>query len=152
MTKLRLLLVGGVLLLAFASASAQTGIGVRGLFGIDGNAYGGAELTYQKIGRSEFDLGWANDSWKLTGLKLFNLLSSGGYGIYAGVGGGLGYYKTHTYSEWYGTLAVDLGSYLMLGPIQLGLDWRPEWYVINHTGNNVGFNLALSARLVFGRR
>jgi hypothetical protein len=140
-----------LLILMFGTASAQIAIGARGLFGMDGNAYGGVELSVQNIGRSEFDLGWANDSWKFTGLKLFNLLGGRGMGLYAGIGGGLGYYRTQEYDEVYGTLAVDLGSYLMLGPVQLGLDWRPEWYVINHSGSNVSSNVALSARLALGR-
>ena len=133
------------------SASAQWAVGARGLLGIEGNAYGGLELSVQNIGRSEFDLGWANESWKFTGLKLFRLLRSRSFGLYAGLGGGMGYYNTHVYDEFYGTLAVDLGTYLKFGPVQLGLDWRPEWYVINHSGSDVSFNVALSARLALGK-
>jgi hypothetical protein len=151
MKKLRYIFVAVLLLFIFGVASAQWAIGARGLFGVEGNAYGGVELSVQNIGRSEFDLGWANDSWKFTGLKLFSLLGGRQMGLYAGLGGGIGYYNSHVYDELYGTLAVDLGSYLMLGPVQVGLDWRPEWYVINHSGSNVSFNLALSARLALGR-
>jgi len=152
MKKLRFCLVALLLVLMFGSVSAQFAVGARGLCGVEGNAYGGVELSVQKIGRSEFDLGWANNSWKFTGLKLFNLLGGGGFGLYAGAGGGFGYYNSHEYDEVFGTLALNLGSYVMLGPVQVGLDWRPEWYIINHSGSDVSFNVALSARLVFGRR
>lgn len=151
MKKLRYYLTALVLVLMFGSASAQFAVGARGLFGVEGNAYGGVELSVQKIGHSEFDLGWANNSWKFTGLKLFSLIEGRGFGLYAGAGGGFGYYNTHVYDEVFGTLALDLGSYVMLGPVQVGLDWRPEWYIINHSGSDVSFNVALSVRLAFGR-
>ncbi|MEZ5071125.1 MAG: hypothetical protein R2751_09175 [Bacteroidales bacterium] len=130
-------------------ANGQTGIGARGILGVDGNAYGGGELSIQKLGRSEFDLGWANDSWKLTGLKLFEFTNNPGSGIYGGIGGGLGY--SDWYDEFFGNFALDLGAYILVGPIQLGLDWRPEWNVFNYWGNDVTFNVALSGRFVFGR-
>lgn len=133
-----------------APASAQVGIGIRGLFGVEGNSYGGAELSVQALGRSEFDLGRANDSWKLTGLKLVRFSKSTNFGFYGGIGGGLGY--TERYDEWFGTFALDLGTYLLFGPIQVGLDWRPEWNVFSYPGKDVAFNVALSGRLVFGRR
>jgi len=63
----------------------------------------------------------------------------------------MGYYNTHVYDEFYGTLAVDLGTYLKFGPVQLGLDWRPEWFVMNHSGSDVSFNVSLNARLALGR-
>jgi hypothetical protein len=151
MKKLRYLIVAVPLFFVLSAASAQWAIGARGLFGVEGNAYGGVELSVQNIARSEFDLGWANDSWKFTGLKLFSLLGGRGAGLYAGLGGGIGYYNSNLYDEVYGTLAADLGCYVMLGPVQVGLDWRPEWFVINHSGSDVSFNLALSARLALGR-
>ncbi len=151
MKKLRYYFATLLLILMLGSASGQIAVGARGLFGVEGNAYGGVELSVQNIGRSEFDLGWANNSWKFTGLKLFNLLRSGSFGLYAGAGGGIGYYNSHEYDEIFGTLALNLGSYLMLGPVQVGLDWRPEWYIINHSGSDVSFNVALGARLALGR-
>jgi len=151
MTKLKYFFTALILAGLVASVSAQWAVGARGLLGVEGNAYGGVELSVQNIGRSEFDLGWANESWKFTGLKLFSLLRAGSFGLYAGLGGGIGYYNTHVYDEFYGTLALDLGTYLKVGPVQLGLDWRPEWYVINYSRQDVGFNLALSARLALGR-
>lgn len=132
-----------------AGCFSQTAIGARGLFGVDGNAYGGLEFSLQKPGQSEFDLGFLNDSWKFTGLKLFELIPSNGIGLYLGAGMGLGYYQP--YDEVFATFAGNIGSYIMLGPIQVGLDWRPEWNFFNTPGNDLTFNLALSGRLVFGR-
>lgn len=140
----------GLLAIMITSASAQTAIGARGLFGVEGNSYGGIELSIQKPGRSEFDLGWANDSWKFTGLKLVNFIPRRNFGFYGGIGGGLGY--THRYDELFGSFALDLGTYILIGPIQLGLDWRPEWNVFNYQGNDISFNVALSGRLLFGKR
>ena len=147
--KLKILFASGLLMTMFATAGAQTGIGARGIWGLDGGAYGGLELSIQSIGRFEFDLGWSNDSWKFTGLKLFNLIGGGKFGLYGGFGAGIGYSNLN--DEVFGTFAVDLGTYVRLGPIQLGLDWRPEWNVFNAPNSDVSFNLALSARLMFGK-
>jgi hypothetical protein len=88
-----------IFLFMISNLSGQTAIGARGLFGVEGNSYGGAELSIQKPGRSEFDFGRANDSWKLTGLKLVNLTRGRDYAIYGGVGGGLGY--SQRYDEFF---------------------------------------------------
>jgi len=140
-----------VLLASFIlPAAAQVGIGARGLFGIDGNAYGGLEFSYQKLGKKELDLGFSNNSWKATGLKLFNIIPGEDFALYGGLGIGVGY--NDYYDEAFSCLAADLGAYLLFGPIQLGLDWRPEWNFFNAPGSDVTFNLALSMRLVFGRK
>jgi len=133
-----------------ALSSAQVGIGVRGIFGVEGNSYGGAEFSFQKLGRSEFDFGLSNDSWKFTGLKLINIVPRRNFALYGGIGGGLGY--SNRYDELFGSFALDLGTYILVGPIQLGLDWRPEWNVFNYPGHDLSFNVALSGRLVFGKR
>jgi hypothetical protein len=145
-----LIAVAIILFPLLTGVSAQTGIGARGIFGVSGNSYGGAELSLQKLGRHEFDVGWANDSWKFTGLKLLNFIPARNFGLYGGAGAGIGY--THRYDEFFGNFALDLGTYILIGPIQLGLDWRPEWNLFNYPGNDLSFNLALSGRLVFGAR
>lgn len=132
------------------SVSAQTAIGARGLFGVEGNSYGGVEISLQKPGRSEFDFGRANESWKFTGLKLINIVPRRNFALYGGVGGGVGY--SERYDELFGSFALDLGTYILIGPIQLGLDWRPEWNVFNYPGQDVSFNVALSGRFLFGKR
>lgn len=132
------------------TVSAQTAIGARGLFGVEGNSYGGIELSIQKPGRVEFDLGWANDSWKFTGLKLVDFIPRKNFALYGGIGGGLGY--SRFYDEFFGSFALDIGTYVLVGPIQIGLDWRPEWNVFNYPGNELSFNVALSGRFLFGKR
>lgn len=129
--------------------SAQTGIGLRGIFGVDGNAYGGLEFSVQKPGRGEFDFGLLNDSWKMTGLKHIAFVDRKNFGVYGGGGFGLGYYDR--YDEIFGTFALNVGSYIMAGRLQMGLDWRPEWNFFNAPGNDLSFNLALSARWVFNK-
>ena len=141
-----------ILVFAFLFTSglnAQTGIGARGLLGVDGNAYGGLEFSIQKIGKYELDLGLMNDSWKATGLKLRPFIERNNFGVYGGYGIGIGYYDP--YDELFGTFALNLGSYLTLGRIQIGLDWRPEWNFFNAPGKDLSFNLALSTRWLFGR-
>jgi len=138
------------LIIICSVASAQTGIGARGIFGVEGNSYGGVELSIQKLGRSGFNFGRANESWKFTGLKLVNFIPRRNFALYGGVGGGLGY--TNRYDEWFGAFALDLGAYILIGPLQLGLDWRPEWNVFNYPGQDLTFNVALGGRLVFGKR
>ena len=133
-----------------SSASAQTAIGARGLFGVEGNSYGGVEFSVQKPGRSEFNFGRANESWKFTGLKLFNFIPRRNFAMYGGIGGGIGY--SDRYEDFFGSFALDLGAYVLIGPIQLGLDWRPEWNLFNYSGNDVAFNVALSGRFLFGKR
>lgn len=132
-----------------ASSYGQTAIGARGIFGVDGNAYGGLEFSVQKPGRGEFDLGMMNDSWKATGLKHWSLIDRRNLGLYWGGGVGIGYYDP--YDELFGTFALNFGTYAMLGKLQLGLDWRPEWNFFNAPGRDLSFNLALSGRWVFGK-
>lgn len=131
-------------------AQSQVGIGARGILGVDGNAYGGLEFSIQKPGQYELDLGLLNDSWKATGLKHFAFVDRRNFGMYGGGGVGIGYYDY--FDELYGTFALNLGSYIMLGRLQTGLDWRPEWNFFNAPGNDLSFNLALSARWMFGKR
>lgn len=132
------------------AVEAQVGIGARGILGVDGNAYGGLEFSIQNPGQYELDLGLLNDSWKATGLKHFAFVDRRNFGVYGGGGIGLGYYDY--FDELYGTFALNLGSYIMLGRLQTGLDWRPEWNFFNAPGDDLTFNLALSARWMFGRR
>ncbi|MCK4750989.1 MAG: hypothetical protein KAT15_28215 [Bacteroidales bacterium] len=150
MKKLRYIIASLLVAFGFIFVSAQTGIGARGIFGVEGNSYGGVELSIQKLGRSEFDFGRSNDSWKFTGLKLINIVPRRNFALYGGIGGGVGY--SRRYDELFGAFALDLGTYILIGPVQLGLDWRPEWNVFNYTGNDLSFNVALSGRLVFGKR
>lgn len=143
------ILISIIALVSALAVQAQTGIGARGILGVDGNAYGGLEFSIQKIGEYELDLGLIGDSWKITGLKHVSIVDRNNFGVYGGGGIGIGYYDR--FDELFGTFALNLGSYIMLGRLQVGLDWRPEWNFFNAPGNELSFNLALSARWVFGK-
>ena len=138
-----------LLCMAGLGIHGQTGIGARGLFGMDGNAYGGIEFSIQRPAKFELDLGVIGESWKATGVKLVPFVDRENFGVYGGYGLGLGSYDD--FNELYGTFALDLGTYLMLGKLQTGLDWRPEWNFFNSPRNDLSFNLALSFRWMFGK-
>jgi len=146
----RILILSVAILLFAVNIEAQVGVGARGLFGTDGNAYGGVELSIQKLGKYEFDLGTMNDSWKATGLKLFPFIQNRNLGLYGGGGVGIGYYEPQ--DDIFGSLALNLGGYIMIGRVQLGLDWRPEWSFSYPYERSLGFNTAFSVRWVFGRK
>ena len=145
----RLMIIIAIAIGFIMNTNAQVGVGGRGIFGWDGNAYGGFEFSIQKLDRYELDLGIMHDSWKATGLKLFPFVERNNFGLYGGAGVGIGYYDP--IDEVFGTFALNIGSYITLGRLQLGLDWRPEWNFFNAPGNDLSFNTALSARWVFGK-
>ena len=132
------------------SAQSQVGVGARGLFHYNGNAYGGLELSIQKIYKYELDLGVVGDSWKATGLKLIPIIEKKRVGLYGGAGLGVGYYAPE--EDIYGTLAFDIGAFIRFGRIQLGLDWRPEYNFSYPPDSDLSFSTALSARWVFGQK
>ncbi len=143
----RYILLLGIVVFTTSFAFSQVGVGARGIFGMDGGAYGGVEFSIQKPCQYELDLGLLNDSWKATGLKHWAFVEKKNLGLYGGGGIGLGYYDQ--FNEMFGTFALNLGTYLMLGHLQVGLDWRPEWNFFNAPDQNLSFNMALSARWVF---
>lgn len=147
--------LGFLLVMLFFSTAAfsQLAVGVRGgTFGVDGNSYGGVEVSIQDIGNYEFDLGWiSNDSWKVTGLKLFSLIGNEKkLSLYGGIGLGAG---VNSANEFNANFALDAGISLRLIKIlQLTLDYRPEWAMTNNSSNNTRFswnNIALGVRIAF---
>jgi len=144
------ILISALIMLFTISAQSQVGVGARGLFKYDGNAYGGLELSIQKINKYELDLGFSGDSWKATGLKLFPFIERKRVGLYGGAGMGVGYYSPE--EDIYGTLAFDIGAFMRIGRLQLGLDWRPEYNFSYPPDSDLSFSTALSARWVFGKK
>lgn len=144
------IIISAIALIFAMNTQAQVGVGARGLFGTDGNAYGGVEFSVQKLGKWELDIGTMNDSWKATGLKLVPFVQRRNFGLYGGGGIGVGYHEI--YDDLFGSLALNLGGYIMVGKVQLGLDWRPEWSFSYPYERSLGFNTAFSARWVFGRK
>jgi len=141
-----------VVLMFSVSGFSQSAIGVRGgVFGIDGNSYGGLEVSYTKIGSMELNVGWTgSDAWKATYLKQFGLIGNANkFLLYAGLGVGAGAIS----SQFHANLAVDAGiSLRLLKFLQLSLDYRPEWAMTSNSYTETSFtwnNIALGVRLAF---
>jgi len=121
----------------------------------------GAEISYQRglsdNNRLEFDLGWRNgnnyDAFKLAGLYQWVWNIDGGFNWYAGVGGGLASFSGRNSLDGNnGTgffVGGDIGiEYNFDIPLQLSLDFRPEFGNNDFTDNTV-FDIALGIRYQF---
>lgn len=133
----------------------------------DNDGFGG-EVSYQrglsKNNRLEFDLGWRNsnnvDAVKLAGLYQWVWNIDGGFNWYAGVGGGIGSWSSDDYyignNKFNGEsntvlfAAGDIGiEYNFDIPIQLSLDFRPEFYFSDGLDDDFGPDIALGIRYRF---
>ncbi|MES2811529.1 MAG: hypothetical protein V4670_03580 [Bacteroidota bacterium] len=158
----KLFLTGFMLVgLAFSSQAQDISKNALGLRLGDNDGFGG-EISYQrglsKSNRLEFDLGLRNsnhvNAFKLTGLYQWVWNIDGGFNWYAGVGGGLASWSVDKdYGDASGTAvfgAGDIGiEYNFDVPIQLSLDYRPEFYLNDDYVNGVGNDIALSIRYRF---
>lgn len=161
-----LLFAGLLLATIFANAQdiSKNALGLR--LG-DNDGFGG-EISYQrglsKSTRLELDLGWRNsnnvDAVKITGLHQWVWNIEGGFNWYAGLGGGIGSWSTKDYyignakykgeSDTVLFAAGDIGiEYNFDAPIQLSLDYRPEFYFSDGINENFGSDIALSIRYRF---
>ena len=152
--------------LAFSTQAQYISKNALGLRLGDNDGFGG-EVSYQrglsKNNRLEFDLGWRNsndvDAFKLVGLYQWIWNIDGGFNWYAGVGGGLGswsYDAPGPGSSDSGTIllaAGDIGIEYNFeeAPIQLSLDFRPEFYFDSddYRDDNFGPDIALGIRYRF---
>jgi opacity protein-like surface antigen len=156
-----------LIVLAFSTHAQDISKNALGLRLGDNDGFGG-EVTYQrglsKNNRLELDLGWRNsnnyDAFKLVGLYQWVWEIDRGFNWYAGVGGGIG---SWSYDK---GITSDSGTFLLAAgdigieynfqeaPIQLSLDFRPEFY-LNNSGNNkfrddnFGPDIALGVRYRF---
>jgi hypothetical protein len=130
-------------------------IGVRGAFGHDHYQYAGVEFSFQKdvreIGRAEYDIGWYSstqwDAYKFTGIRQWKIINKSKFHFYAGVGGGAGLVVfPHAENDFFATVNLNTGIDYTLGFIQLAVDWRPEWTVINNFGTQLGYDVGLAIR------
>jgi opacity protein-like surface antigen len=153
--------------LAFSSQAQDISKNALGLRLGDNDGFSG-EFSYQrglsKNKRLEFDLGWRNsnevDAMKLVGLYQWVWEIENGFNWYAGVGGGIGSWSNSEGST------NDSGVFLLAAgdigieynfqeaPIQLSLDFRPEFYLNNSGSNkfrdeNFGPDIALGIRYRF---
>lgn len=147
--------------LALSSNAQDISKNALGLRLGDNDGFGG-ELSYQrglsKKNRLELDLGWRNsnnvDAIKLAGLYQWVWNIDGGFNWYAGVGGGLASWSLDKkYGDASGTAifaAGDIGiEYNFDVPIQLSLDFRPEWYFDDEFRDDIGTDIALGIRYRF---
>ncbi len=133
----------------------------------DNDGFGG-EISYQRglssATRLEFDLGWRNsnnvDAIKLAGIHQWVWNIDGGFNWYAGIGAGIGSWKAESFtangvkysgdSETVIFAAGDLGiEYNFDVPIQLSLDFRPEFYFNDGINDDFGPDIALGIRYRF---
>lgn len=130
-------------------------IGVRGAFGYDHYQYAGGEFSFQKdvreIGRAEYNIGWyASTQWdalKFTGIRQWKIVNKKKFHFYGGVGGGAGLVMfPHAENDFFATLNLNMGVDYTLGFIQLALDWRPEWTIINNFGTQLGYDVGFAVR------
>lgn len=125
----------------------------------------GGEISYQRElndnNRLELDLGFRNsnevDAFKVIGLYQWVWNIEDGFNWYAGAGGGLGSWS-HNQNNLNdnGVFIVATGDIgieynFQQAPIQLSLDYRPEFYINsdNYRKDNYGSDIALSVRYRF---
>lgn len=120
--------------------------------------YGG-EFSYQVylkgIRRLEVGLGgMSSNTWNIiqnTYIYQWCFVQVGGLTLYAGPGIGVGY-ASYGYgdSEFYGVLAADFGiDYTFRFPLQLAVDYRPEYSAWQDVGKDVTNQVAFAVRLAF---
>ena len=129
----------------------------------DSNGFG-TEISYQRglsdNNRLEFDLGWRSgnnfDGFKLTGLYQWVWNLDGNFDWYAGVGGGLASFDDDNYgSDSFIFAAGDIGiEYSFEIPLQISLDFRPEFgfgnnYDNNYDNSDLDFDIGLGIRYLF---
>jgi hypothetical protein len=133
----------------------------------DNDGFGG-EISYQRglssDTRLELDLGWRNnnnvDAIKIAGIHQWVWNIDGGFNWYAGLGGGIGSWKSETFyvnnvkfngeSNTVLFAAGDIGiEYNFDVPIQLSLDFRPEFYLSDGVQEDFGPDIALGIRYRF---
>ena len=158
----RILFILLILLAAGAYGNAQEtsrAVGVRISFGQDEKSYAGGEFSFQKdvgrIGRRETDIGWwASSQWdvlKFTGIRQWKIVHGKRFNFYGGLGFGAGYIMyPFAPNDFFASANVDIGVDYTFGfPIQIALDWRPEWTVINNFGTPLGYDLGIAIRFGF---
>lgn len=148
----------GITFMASAQHRGNKAIGLR--FG-GGNGYG-AELSFQtpfEGNRLEADLGIGGGKywhgWTVTALYQWVMNIDGGFNWYLGVGPAIGYWdeKDNYYSNNGGMyLAASLNAGIEYDfreiPLQLSLDFRPEFGILNRW-DSVGGGLGFSVRYCF---
>ena len=146
--------ITGICLFASAQEKSQSAIGLR--FGL-GTDYIG-EISYQQAlntNRMELDLGWGGGrywkGWTVTGLHQWVMPIESGFYWYLGAGPALGYWtEKRSFYENEGGLylaaSANVGAEYRFAeiPLQLAIDYRPEFGLINRwKAYGGGFGIAV---------
>ncbi len=134
-------------------------LGVRGAYKNDKVDMWGAEASYQLymkgIRRLEMDFGaMSSSSWDIlqaTVIYQWCFLQTGGLTLYAGPGAGIGY-ASYGYAEdeFFGVIAGNVGvDYTFKFPLQVALDYRPEYSAWQQVGKELTNQVAFAVRLAF---
>lgn len=152
--------------IAFSAQAQDISKNALGLRLGDNDGFGG-EISYQRglsdNNRLELDLGFRNsknyDAFKLTGIYQWVWNIEGGFNWYAGVGGGIGSwsYKDNNFNAKDSGVILNAAGDIGIeynfseAPIQLSLDYRPEFYLNSddYRSDNFGSDIALSIRFRF---
>ena len=152
------LILSGATIYVSAQESGKA-VGFRISFAQDDKSYAGGEFSFQKdvgrIGRRETDIGWwSNTQWnvfKFTRIRQWKFVNGKRFNAYGGAGFGVGYVMfPFSPNDFFASFNLDFGVDYTFGfPIQIALDWRPEWTVINNFGTPLGYEVGLAVRLGF---
>jgi hypothetical protein len=144
--------------LGFTVQAQEISKNVLGLRLGDNNGFG-TEISYQRglsdNNRIEADFGWRNNhnvsAFKLTGIYQWVWEIDNNFNWYAGAGAGLGSWSTSGTNGSFAYVAGNIGIEYNFKevPIQLSLDYRPEFGGHGYFNNNYGSDIALGIRYKF---
>lgn len=142
----------------FTAQSQEISKNVLGLRLGDNNGFG-TEISYQRglsdNNRIEANLGWRNNhnvsALKLTGIYQWVWEIDNNFNWYAGAGAGLGSWSNSDSNGSFVYISGNVGIEYNFEevPIQLSLDYRPEFGGHGYFNNNYGSDIALGIRYKF---
>ena len=142
----------------FTAQSQEISKNVLGLRLGDNNGFG-TEISYQRglsdNNRIEANLGWRNNksisAFKLTGIYQWVWEIDNNFNWYAGAGAGLGSWSNSDSNGSFVYISGNVGIEYNFEevPIQLSLDYRPEFGGHGYFNNNYGSDIALGIRYKF---
>ncbi len=142
---------------SFSSQAQELSTNALGLRLGDNDGFG-YEISYQRAfgdtNRLELDLGMRSnnnvEALKLAGVYQWVWNIDGGFNWYAGVGAGLGRWSAPIGSDTFFFAAGDIGvEYNFDFPLQVSLDFRPEFGSDTYYKDNYGTDIALGVRYKF---
>jgi hypothetical protein len=142
----------------FTAKSQEISKNVLGLRLGDNNGFG-TEISYQRglsdNNRIEANLGWRNNksisAFKLTGIYQWVWEIDNNFNWYAGAGAGLGSWSNSDSNGSFVYISGNVGIEYNFEevPIQLSLDYRPEFGGHGYFNNNYGSDIAIGIRYKF---